>query len=53
MLFAVPSPKSHSYLSGSPSGSLEPPPLKVTFSGDVPNVGVAVATAIGVLLLGE
>ena len=52
VLWDVPSPKSQSYLSVPPSGSLEPEPLSLTVSGGAPDVGVASATAIGDLLLG-
>src|SRR5262249_39115078 len=36
---------------GSPSGSLEPEPSKLTVSGTLPEVGVAVATAVGGLFV--
>ena len=48
----VPSPKLQAYVNGSPSGSLEPLPLKATASGAVPLVGVAAATAVGGCLTG-
>jgi hypothetical protein len=42
-----PSPKSHRYVSGSSSGSLDPLPLKLTVSGAAPLVGEAVRSAVG------
>jgi hypothetical protein len=44
----APSPsRSHAYVSGPPSGSLEPLPLKLTVNGAGPFVGEPVAEAIG------
>src|ERR671930_2047199 len=44
----VPSPfRSQEYVIGSPSGSLDPLPSKLTVSGVGPLVGLAVATAFG------
>ena len=44
---ALPSPKSHSNVIGSPSGSFEPALEKLTVSGASPEEGVADATAVG------
>src|SRR5215471_14204391 len=42
-----PSPKSNRYVSGAPSGSVEPEALAVTGSGSFPDFGVTASTAVG------
>jgi hypothetical protein len=46
----VPSPKSHEYVIGSPSGSDDPADEKCTVSGACPEVTSAAATATGARL---